>query len=126
MTRSAFLGLFAAAFQPEPAKPVHACFTDAEIHLIRDFFRPGGGNPPPSAQNREPLTPALAKQIRRGGILPSNLALSSFPAALARQLPPPPKDYERVLFHRWVLLMHASSRLIVDVVELVHRPVQPD
>lgn len=126
MTRSAFLGLFAAAFQSEPPKPVYASFTDAEVHLIRDFFRPGGGNPPPPTRHRDPLTPALAKQIRRGGILPSNLNLAGFPAALAKQLPPPPKDYERVLFHRWVLLIHASSRLIADLVELAHRPAQPD
>lgn len=126
MTRSGFLGLLTAAFQIDPAKPRYASFTDAEIHLIRDFFRPGGGNPTPAAKKKEPLPPAVAKQLRRGGTLPENASVESFPEALAKQLPAPVKDYERVLFHRWALLVQSSTRLIVDLIELAQKQTQPD
>lgn len=125
MTRSGFLGLFAAAFQADPAKPRYASFTDAEVHLIRDFFRHGGGNPPPATKKRTPLPPAAATQLRRGGTLPESAAVESFPEALARQLPPAARDYERVLFHHWALLIQSSSRLIVDLIELAQRQAPP-
>lgn len=118
MTRAQFLGLFAAA-QASPPKPQYASFTDAEIHLIRDFFRPGGGNPPPARSKPQPLSPALAKQIRRGGTLPDKLDVTAFPENLSKQLPTAPRDYERVLFHRWVLLVQTSSRLVVDLIDLI-------
>jgi hypothetical protein len=119
MTRSGFLRVFAAAMQVEPLRPQYAHFKDAEIRLVRDFFRPGGGNPPPVQVKKEPLPAAVAKQIRRGGTLPENLKTETFPTALAKQLPEPPKDYQRLLFHRWVLLIQSESRLIVDLIDLI-------
>jgi hypothetical protein len=119
MTRSGFFKAFAVALQVDQARPQYAAFKDAEIRLTRDFFRPGGGNPPPSQVKKEPLSPAVAKQIRRGGILPENLKVETFPPALAKQLPEPPTDYQRILFHRWVLLVQVGSRLIVDLIELI-------
>lgn len=119
MTRTGFLSLLLALTQPDPQKPVYASFTDAEIHLLRDFFRPGGGNPPPSVEKKEPLAPAIAKQIRRGGTLPDPVKGVEIPESLAKQLPPAPKDYQRVLLHRWMLLVQQSTRLIVDLVDLV-------
>jgi len=119
ITRSGFLKVFAAAIQVEQAKPQYAHFKDAEIRLIRDYFRPGGGHPPPSQQKKEPLPAGVAKQIRRGGTLPENLKTEAFPAVLSKQLPDPPKDYERILLHRWMLLVQSDSRLIVDLIDLI-------
>lgn len=119
MTRAWFLALLAALPQMEPAKPVYASFTDAEIHLLRDFFRPGGGNPPPSVSKKDASPASLVKQIRRGGTLPEEIKGEALPNDLAKQLPPAPKDYQRVLFHRWMLLVQEKSRLIVDVVDLI-------
>ncbi len=122
MIRAWFLTLLTAVPQAETAKPVYASFTDAEIHLYRDFFRPGGGNPPPSVTKKESLSPALARQIKRGGTLPEEIKGGKLPDDLAKQLPPAPKDYQRVLFHRWVLLVQDHSRLIVDLVDLIPAP----
>jgi len=119
MIRAWILALLAAIPQAETAKPVYASFTDAEIHLYRDYFRPGGGNRPPSEAKKEPLSPAIAKQIRRGGMLPEEVKGEKLPGDLAKQLPPAPKEYQRVLFHRWVLLVQDQSRLIVDMVDLI-------
>ncbi len=121
MIRAWLFALLAAFPQADTAKPVYASFTDAEIHLYRDFFRPGGGNRPPSESKKEPLSPAIAKQIRRGGTLPEEVQDEKLPGDLAKQLPPAPKDYQRVLFHRWVLLVQGQSRLIVDLVDLIQK-----
>lgn len=117
MTRLQFLGQF-AGLQVATPKPQYAQFTDAEVHLVRDFFRPGGGNPSPARKGKSALDPGVAKQIRRGGTLPERLEMGVLPVDLAKQLPEAPKSYSRVLFHRWILLVESSTRLIVDLIDL--------
>lgn len=99
----------------------YPAFRDAEIRLLLDFYRPGSGNLPPGIARKGEFPPGIMKQIARGKGLPPGLErkLEPLPEPLARQLPPPPPGYRRMLCGNFALLLREGSNLVVDLVVLV-------
>ena len=114
--------------QAEPAKEApgeqYPFFTDAEIRIILDFYRPGSGHLPPGLAKRDGPPSAVApKPLSRGGTVPATLekALEPFPKDLDRRLTTVPSGYRRVLFGAMALLLQDATRLIVDALDLTRR-----
>ncbi|MCX7603284.1 MAG: hypothetical protein N2036_04330 [Bryobacteraceae bacterium] len=98
----------------------YPAFRDAEIRLILDFYRPGSGNLPPGIARRGEFPPGIMKQLARGKGLPPGLEkkLEPFPEPLARQFPPPPPGYRRMICGNFALLLQDGTNLVVDLVAL--------
>lgn len=96
-------------------------FRDAEVRLLLDFYRPGSGNLPPGIARKGEFAPGILKQVARGKALPPGLAskLEPLPPVLARQFPPPPAGYRRMICGTLALMLDESTNLVVDVVNLV-------
>jgi hypothetical protein len=109
--------------EPPGPKPQYPQFTDAEIRVIREFYSPASGNPPPGLAKRDTLPPGLRKQLHRRGTLPPGLddKLHDFPEDLARKVPPPPKGYRHGIVGGTVLLFEEATSLIVDTIDLAVR-----
>jgi hypothetical protein len=92
-------------------------FRDAEIRLIQDYYRAGGGHLPPGLSQKSKLPPGLEKQLKRSGKLPDGLEghLEDFPEALGRQLPPPTEGCRRVVVGTTVVLLENSSKVVHDL-----------
>jgi hypothetical protein len=106
---------------PAKAAAPYPAFRDAEIRLLLDFYRPGGGHLPPGIARKGEFPPGILKQVARGKGLPPGLAqkLEPFPPELARQFPPPPPGYRRAICGSLALLLDDSTLLVVDVVSVV-------
>lgn len=100
---------------------VHPSFRDAEIRILLDFYRPGSGNLPPGIARKGEFPPGILKRVARGKGLPPGLAskLEPLPPVLARQFPPPPAGYRRMICGTLALMLEESTNLVVDVVNLV-------
>jgi|WetSurMetagenome_2_1015567.scaffolds.fasta_scaffold195353_2 hypothetical protein len=118
---AAGLPLNAAAKPPEgKAEQEHyPFFTDAQVRLMTDYYRPGSGHAVPHAPKAGDLPPGIYKKLARGGTLPPGLRkkLAPLPADLARQFPDPP-GYAQLMCGDLVLLVQSASELIVDAVSL--------
>ena len=111
-----------------PDKPEHyekyPFVTDAESHIIHDWFRPGSGHIPPGARKAtEALPAALLKQARITGVLPAGWEklLEPFPPELERQLLKLPAGYKRYLCGMNGLIVKETNSLVVDLVSLVKK-----
>ena len=72
---------------------------------------------PPGLAKRDELPPGLAKQLQKNGTLPPGLAKRSLPADLEKQLPPPPKGYERqIIEDATVVLVNKATGKIADII----------
>ena len=115
------------ARRPAESKPEHVerypAFHDAEVKLVRDWFRPGGGHRIPGAPDGSAVPAAVEQQVKRGTAL-SEAAKSKavpFPEGLAKNLPDPPQGYARLLCGRKALLVADSTSLLVDVFDITER-----
>jgi hypothetical protein len=92
-------------------------FTDAEVSIIRAWYRdqaaPQGGN----NTKTKGLPPGIAKNLQRGKPLPPGIAKHTLPIGLIELLPPPPRGYERVILSGKVLLVEVMTQVIYDVLE---------
>jgi hypothetical protein len=92
-------------------------FTDAEVSIIRAWYRdqaaPQGGN----NTKTKGLPPGIAKNLQRGKPLPPGIAKQTLPSGLIDLLPPPPRGYERVILSGKVLLVEVMTQVIYDVLE---------
>ena len=72
---------------------------------------------PPGLAKRDELPPGLAKQLQKNGTLPPGLAKRSLPSDLERQLPPPPRGYERqIIEDATVVLINKATGKIADII----------
>ena len=72
---------------------------------------------PPGLAKRDELPPGLAKQLQKNGTLPPGLAKRNLPSDLERQLPPPPKGYERqIIEDATVVLVNKATGKIADII----------
>jgi Ni/Co efflux regulator RcnB len=102
------------------AASVEVSFSLKEKQLITSFFAgSGGGEQGGKGKGKKNkgvgskgLPPGIAK---KGGALPPGIAKRQLPQALAAQLPPPPKGYERVIVDNDVLLVDIATHVIRDV-----------
>lgn len=113
----------------------HIMFDAATRHVIEDYFRhhpdyfrvadasySGSGHKgkgkgkgmPPGLAKKKHLPPGLAKRQT----LPPGLQKRALPGDLIRKLPPPHPDAERVVIDNKVLLIHKTTRLVLDIIDL--------
>ena len=72
---------------------------------------------PPGLARKDRLPPGLEKQLQKNGTLPPGLAKRSLPPDLERQLPPPPRGYERqVVEDATVVLINKATGRIADII----------
>lgn len=72
---------------------------------------------PPGLAKRDKLPPGLEKQLQKNGALPPGLAKRSLPTDLERQLPPPPRGYERqIVEDATVVLVNKATGKIADII----------
>lgn len=72
---------------------------------------------PPGLAKRDRLPPGLEKQLQKNGTLPPGLAKRNLPTDLERQLPPPPKGYERqIIEDATVVLVNKATGKIADII----------
>jgi len=89
-------------------------FSEHDRTLMMRYYR----NPanarhfPPGLAKREHLPPGLARR----DILPAGLQGRAMPADLERQLSPLPELYVRLLVGHDAVLLHRSSRIVLDIV----------
>lgn len=106
----------------QESKPQHyPSFYDAEVRIMDDFYRPGSGHVLPGMAKKPPeLPPGVAKQARRGGVLPagSEKKLEPLPKDLERRLTPVPTGYHRYVVGTVALLVQDGTNLVVDAAEL--------
>lgn len=113
---------WALAGRTADAAGVEVSFSLKEKQLITRFFAGSGdaeqasrgkgkGKKNKGVGNRG-LPPGIAK---KGGRLPPGIAKRQLPQALAAELPPPPKGYERVIVDKDVLLVDIATHVVHDV-----------
>lgn len=118
-------------------KAVDAGFSELERDLIGKYYqrhqtsrtysdedrssktknKNSGKGLPPGLARKDQLPPGLAKQLQKNGTLPPGLAKRSLPSDLERQLPPPPKGYERqIIEDATVVLVNKATGKIADII----------
>ena len=91
-----------------------ATITAIESQTISAYFQQHQA----SYAGMKPLPPGIAKKIARGGTLPPGIAKRYFPNDLIAQLPPRPGQ-QWVIVGTDVLLIHAGTSLILDLLARV-------
>jgi hypothetical protein len=112
----------AAEAKSEPVERYPA-FRDAEVRLVRDWFRPGGGHPIPGAPDGNAVPASVEQQVKRGSTLADSARNKTvpFPEGLAKSFPDAPQGYSRLLCGRKALLVADSTSLLVDVFDITER-----
>jgi hypothetical protein len=91
-------------------------FTPVDRTLIADYFK-STGLPPGLAKYGTGLPSGLGKRDK----LPFGLSGARLPRELEQKLSPLPANYVRIRIGRDVILMHARTRVIADVIHGVGR-----
>lgn len=100
-------------------------FSAAEKAIISNYY--GGGDTARGFKDKkggqgkgigsQGMPPGLAKK----GQLPPGIAKRQLPSALARQLPPPPAGFERIIVDNDILLVEVATQVVHDVLTDVVR-----
>lgn len=100
-------------------------FGQDDRDVIRRYYQGQSNNKhkgkktPPGLAKRETLPPGLQKQLERNGQLPPGLQGRALPSTLERSLSPLPPAYVRLRVGADVVLMHAKTRIIADVIRIL-------
>lgn len=100
-----------AGYAGHPGDPYGPRFSLRDQRLIRNCFSEHAADiPPEMARHRE----TQDSQLQPGQILPPGLEkrVRPLPDICENQLAPLPGDLERVVYHRWVMLLDAQSRVL--------------
>jgi hypothetical protein len=97
------------------ARDIHVVISPEEIRIIREYYTRESQEQPKARAQSGGLPPGIAKNLARGKPLPPGIAKRALPDGLERQLPPPPKGYERVVLDGRVLLVEIATQVIHDV-----------
>ena len=90
-----------------------ATFSSQEIEIITSYYHAAAQ---PAERGRASRLPrGIAKNLARGKPLPPGIAKQQLPAALGRQLAPPPAGYERIVVAGKILLVEIATQEIHDV-----------
>ncbi len=83
--------------------------------LIQDYYRSNPSRLPSGLAKKDEHPSGAQQRLERNGRLPPGIEQQSLPPALARQLPPLPRGYDRVIVGQDVVLVEVSTRTVVDV-----------
>ncbi len=99
--------------------PAALSFSARDRRVINTCFREHASELPPGLAKRESLPPGLQRQLERNGTLPPGLQkrVQPLPAFCETDLPRLPRDLERVIFGRRVMLIDAAHK-ILDLFDL--------
>ncbi len=96
-------------------------FAERDRQIIRDYYLQPKGQLPPGLAKKQSLPPGLQKQLQRNGHLPPGLEKRRLPYDVEARLAPLPAGYERAIVGNDLVLIDASTRLILDVMKDVLR-----
>ncbi len=99
--------------------PAAQSFSARDRRVIRTCFQDHESELPPGLAKREKLPPGLQRQLEKNGTLPPGLQkrVQPLPAVCEKELPRLPRDLERVVFSRRVMIINAASK-ILDLFDL--------
>ena len=99
--------------------PEARSFSARDRRVIRNCFEENASNLPPGLAKRETLPPGLERQLQRNGTLPPGLQkrVQPLPQVCESQLGRLPRDLERVVYNRRVMLINAEY-LILDAFDV--------
>ncbi|MGH9649970.1 MAG: hypothetical protein ACRD3I_05810, partial [Terriglobales bacterium] len=99
--------------------PAAQSFSARDRRVINNCFREHASELPPGLAKRESLPPGLQRQLERNGTLPPGLQkrVQPLPAVCENNLPRLPRDLERVIFGRRVMLLDPAYK-ILDLFDL--------
>ena len=100
-----------APYPSQPGDPNAPRFSLRDQRLIRNCFSEHAADFPPEMTRRRETQD---NQLQPGQILPPGLEkrVRPLPDVCENQLAPLPGDLERVVYHRWVMLLDAQSRVL--------------
>jgi len=109
--------LFGLSSQATAEIGVSVVFTDDEIRIIGAWYsdHDSSSHPGNGKSKRKGLPPGIEKNLARGKPLPPGIAKQYLPDGLNKELPAPPKGYERVIVDGKVLLVEIATQVIHDV-----------
>ncbi len=99
--------------------PAEMGFSARDRRLVRNCFRDHASNLPPGLAKRSELPPGLERQLQKNGTLPPGLQkrVEPLPEICENELPRLPRNLERVVYNRRVMLIDAASK-ILDMFDL--------
>ncbi|MGH9556040.1 MAG: hypothetical protein ACRD2Y_09500 [Terriglobales bacterium] len=99
--------------------PAAQSFSARDRRVINNCFREHASELPPGLAKRESLPPGLQRQLEKNGTLPPGLQkrVQPLPAVCENDLPRLPRDLERVIFGRRVMLLDPAYK-ILDLFDL--------
>jgi len=99
--------------------PSAQTFSARDRRVIRTCFQDHESELPPGLAKREKLPPGLQRQLEKNGTLPPGLQkrVQPLPAMCENELPRLPRNLERVVFSRRVMIINAASK-ILDLFDL--------
>jgi hypothetical protein len=94
--------------------PEARSFSARDRRVIRNCFAEHASDLPPGLAKRESLPPGLQRQLERNGTLPPGLQkrVEPLPQVCESQLGRLPRDLERVVYNRRVMLIDAAYRIL--------------
>ena len=95
---------------------VEVVFTEDEIRIIHAYYQTHGPDLGKGKHKHKHLPPGIAKNLQRGKPLPPGIAKQTLPYDLLRELPSPPKGYERIIMAGKVLLVEIATQIVRDVI----------
>lgn len=112
---------------------IERVFSEAERAIIEEYFglhvqeKEGGDKSkgesgkkheglPPGLAKKDHLPPGLQKQLEKNGRLPPGLAKRDLPDDLLNRLPRPPHGTKRLIAGSDVVLVDATTELVLDVI----------
>ena len=108
---------------------IKASFEELERQMIYKYFGEhreyyqeheddddDGGSGKGNQHKKKGLPPGIAKKLERGGTMPPGIAKQFLPDGLEKQLPPPPRGFERTIVGNDVLLVEIDTGKIADII----------
>lgn len=94
--------------------PEARSFSARDRRVIRNCFSQHASELPPGLAKRESLPPGLERQLERNGTLPPGLQkrVEPLPQVCESQLGRLPRDLERVVYNRRVMLIDSAYRIL--------------
>ncbi len=113
-----FLASVPAAPAYEVEEIVDIVFSEIERQVIREYYSnhaAPGHSKSKGKHKSKGLPPGIAKNLERGKPLPPGIAKQTLPYNLTKQLPPPPKGYERIIVAGKIILIEVATQVIRDI-----------
>ncbi len=118
LTTILLLASVPAALAHEAEAIFDVVFTEIERQVIREYYRnhaASGHSKSKGKHKSKGLPPGIAKNFERGKPLPPGIAKQRLPYDLTRQLPPPPRGYERIIVAGKIILIEVATQVILDI-----------